>query len=375
MTDDLYDTDPLFTPLDLEPLMLPNRVLMSPMTRSRARQPGDVQGEMHARYYAQRASAGMIVTEATQVSPQGKGYIATPGIYSEEQVEGWRTVTTAVHANGGRIFAQLWHVGRISHVSFQPDDEAPLAPSAIRANAKTFTAGGLEDVSEPRALEIGEIKAVVDEFRRAAENAEAAGFDGVELHGGNGYLIDQFLRDGSNRRKDRFGGRISNRIKFPLQVVEALTDVWGPERVGVRISPLSGFNDMRDSDPTKLFSAFVTELDRIGVAFIDVVERAGEVAPGTPLTAEEDALASTLRDNFSNAYLANGSYDAALARERIDARQADGVFFGRPFLANPDLPERIRRGAELEEARHDTFYGGEAEGYLDYPTLSWLPVE
>jgi len=361
--------DPLFQPLSLGPLTLPHRVLMAPLTRSRASQPGDVPNEMNARYYAQRAGAGLIFSEATQVSPQGKGYAFTPGIHSEEQVAGWRLVTDAVHEKGGLIFLQLWHVGRISHPDLQPNGAPPVAPSAIRPRAQTYVSAesGMVDIPEPRPLEAHELPGVVEQFRLGAQNARNAGFDGVELHAANGYLIDQFLRDGTNRRTDAYGGSIENRLRLPLEVVAAIVDVWGPGRVGVRISPTGTFNDMSDSDPLATFTRFAERLDEHGLAYLEVVEQLFNQEEPDP--AQEE-LSRSLREAFSRVFISNGEYSPETARERIRNALTDAVTFGRAFLANPDLPERIRRGATLNEPDPSTFYGGNEEGYTDYPFLS-----
>ncbi len=360
-------TNPLFTPLRVGELELPNRILMSPMTRSRARQPGNVPTELNARYYAQRSSAGFIISEATQVSAEGQGYSYTPGLHSDEQVAGWQTVTEAVHANGGRILAQLWHVGRMSNVAFH-GGEPPVAPSAINANAQIFLDGNFAPTSTPRELATGEVQRVVDDFHRAAARAKQAGFDGVELHGANGYLIHQFLSDQANQRTDVYGGSVENRIRFAVEVVEAMVDVWGPGRVGVRLSPGFGMNGCGETDPLGLYGALVDELGRIGIAFIDVIEHFG---PPDKRPREPSELHRSLRSRFSGAYLANGGYLGDTARTAVEAGHADGIIFGSTFLANPDLPERIRRGAPLNQADHSTFYGGQAKGYIDYPSLSW----
>ena len=362
-------TDALFRSFRLGPLTLPNRVVMAPLTRARAAQPGDVPTAMNARYYAQRAGTGLIISEATQVSPQGKGYAFTPGIHSEEQVEGWRRVTSAVHEAGGRIHLQLWHVGRISRPELQPGGERPVAPSAIRPEgAKTFISSdsGMVDVLEPRALEADEIPGVVEQFRNGAENARRAGFDGVEIHAANGYLLDQFLRSGSNRRTDAYGGSVENRMRFPLMVVEAVTEVWGPGRTGIRVSPTGSFNDMRDDDPVATYGAFARQLQEAGIAYIEVVEDSfqGNHAAGRP-----ESVIEAIREGFRGAYIANGAYTADEARGRIEAGLADLVSFGRPAIANPDLAERFRLGAPLNDWDADTFYGGDERGYTDYPTL------
>ncbi|HEU4532680.1 MAG TPA: alkene reductase [Polyangiaceae bacterium] len=353
---------PLLRPFELGPLTLKNRVLMAPMTRSRAGA-GNVPSPSAVTYYVQRASAGLILTEATQVSPEGVGYINTPGIHSAEQVQGWRVITDAVHAAGGRIFLQLWHVGRISHVSLQPGRKAPVAPSAIAARGETFTPEGKLPFSPPRALELGEIAGVVAQFAHGARLAREAGFDGVELHGANGYLIDQFLRDGSNRRTDAYGGSVENRARFLLEVTEAVTQVWGPERVGVRLSPLVPFNDMADSDPAATFTYAARELSARRVGYLHVVEPLGGPAGAS-------RISPLLREQFRGPFVANGGYDALQAHEAIRRGEADLVSFGASFLANPDLPERFRRGATLNAPDPSTFYTGGDKGYLDYPALA-----
>ncbi|NVB41657.1 alkene reductase [Pseudenhygromyxa sp. WMMC2535] len=367
---DSYASDPLFRPLQLGSSSLPNRVLMSPMTRSRAEQPGDRPNELTARYYAQRASAGLIITEASQVSPQGKGYAYTPGIHDDEQVAGWRRVTDAVHANGGRIALQLWHVGRMSHVDFHAG-EAPVAPSAINANAQIFLGKeqGFAPTSTPRELTRAEIPSVVDQFRKGAEQAKAAGFDGVEIHAANGYLLQQFLSDSANHRSDDYGGSVAKRIRFAVEVAEAVTEVWGGERVGIRVSPgLGSMSGAEESDPVELYTALIDELTRVGLSYVDVIEFFGAPKDRPQQPSE---LHSLIRERFSGAYFANGGYLADSARRAITAGWADAVLFGSPFLANPDLPERFRRGAALNPPRQESFFGGDATGYTDYPSLDW----
>jgi len=366
--------DILFEPFALGDLRLPNRVLMSPLTRSRASQPGDVPNDMNVEYYRQRAGAGLIITEATQVSPQGKGYAFTPGIHSQAQIDGWRRVTDAVHKEGGRIILQLWHVGRISHPDLQPNGNAPVAPSAIKPEgAKTFISAdsGMVEIPTPRALALEEMPDIVEQFRQGAENAKRAGFDGVEVHAANGYLLDQFLRTGSNHRDDAYGGSLDNRLRLPLEVVEAVADVWGAERVGVRVSPTGSFNAMEDVEPVATFGAFASKLDNLGIAFIEVVEDSfqGNHASGRP-----DAVIEAIQKGFSRAYIGNGAYTAEEARERIAVGKTDLVTFGRPFIANPDLPERFRHGARLNEWDDSTFYGGDERGYIDYPSLAEQPA-
>jgi len=355
---------PLFQPLPLGPLTLPNRVLMAPLTRARSVQPGDVPQAMNATHYAQRASAGLIISEATQISGQGKGYAMTPGIHSAEQVTGWRLVTDAVHAAGGRIFCQLWHVGRISHVDLQPGGAAPVAPSAIRSSTQTYTSAesGLVDVSMPRALETDEISGIVEQYRAAAINAKDAGFDGVEIHGANGYLLDQFTRTGTNLRTDRYGGSLENRLRLPVEVAQAVAGVWGADRVGYRIAPTGTFNDMSDENPTETFTALAARLGAMGLVYLHVAEAfAGSV--------RDEAVMGAIRGAFPGVYIANGGYTGESANERIESGRADAVAFGELFIANPDLPERLRLGAPLNEPDRETFYGGDERGYNDYPFL------
>ncbi|MGQ0671588.1 MAG: alkene reductase [Hyphomicrobium sp.] len=355
----------LFTPLEMGDLTLANRIVLAPLTRNRALPDGDVPHDLNAEYYAQRASAGLLITEGSQVSPEGKGYITTPGIYSAAQVAGWRKVTGAVHAKGGRIFIQLWHVGRVSHTSLQEDGRAPVAPSAIRAMTKTFAGSGFIETSIPRALETAEIARIVGDYRRAAINAKAAGFDGVELHAANGYLIDQFLRDGSNTRTDAYGGSVENRTRFLGEVLAAITDVLPPSRVGVRFSPFSSANDISDSDPMITFGAAIARANDFGLGYLHLVE--GET--GGPRTLPPGADLAALRRLFKGAYMANNGYDRDMAIRATDRGDADLVAFGVPFIANPDLVDRLRLGAPLTPAHRETFYGGGAAGYTDYPTL------
>ena len=360
--------DILFEPFDLGDLRLRSRVVMAPLTRARAAQPGDVPTAMNAEYYRQRAGAGLIIAEATQVSPQGKGYAFTPGIHSQEQVEGWRLVTDAVHSAGGRIFLQLWHVGRISRPELQPDGATPVAPSAIKPEgAMTFISAdsGMVEIMDPRALRADELPGVVEQFRQGAQNAKLAGFDGVEIHAANGYLLDQFLRTRSNRRTDEYGGSVENRLRFPMMVVEAVVDVWGGERTGIRVSPTGSFNDMADEDPVSTYAAFARRLNDAGITFIEVVEDSfqGNLAQGRP-----EEVIDAIRANFHQTYIGNGAYTAEEARRRLGEGRCDLVSFGRPFISNPDLPDRFRQGTALNEWDESTFYGGDAKGYTDYPT-------
>jgi N-ethylmaleimide reductase len=357
-------TTDLFQPVRLGPYELPNRVVMAPLTRSRAGA-GDVPGPLNALYYAQRASAGLIISEATQITGQGKGYAFTPGIETAAQVAGWRLVTRAVHEAGGRIFLQMWHVGRISHPSLQPGGGLPVAPSAVRPEGQAFTEAGFQPFVTPRALETDEIAGVVEDYRRATANALEAGFDGVEIHAANGYLIDQFLRDRTNRRTDRYGGSLENRTRFLAEVVAAVVSVAGGERTGIRFSPISPANDIADSDPRPLFLAAVERLNPHHLAYMHVVEGATqgprEVPGGFDL--------GELRQAFNGPYMANNGYDLELAQATLAAGRADLIAFGRAFIANPDLVARLRHGLPLAEPDRATFYGGDAHGYTDYPAL------
>ncbi len=357
-------TEKLFTPVELGALALPNRVLMAPLTRNRATPPGDVPNAMNATYYSQRASAGLIISEATQISPEGKGYIDTPGIYSDEQVAGWRHVTDAVHEAGGRIVAQLWHVGRVSHISLQPDQQQPVAPSAIRADAKTFTSTGFTETSEPRALKTDEIARVVEDYANAARNAMAAGFDGIEVHAANGYLIDQFMRDGSNKREDDYGGPLENRLRFLREVVQSVTSAMDADRIGIRMAPFSTGNGISDSDPMTTFSAAIDALNPFGLAYLHMIE--GQIRT---TDAAGRAEVAELRKVLKGAYVANNGYDREMAIEAVASGAVDAVAFGRDFIANPDLPKRLELGAPLNEQDRDTFYGGQDHGYTDYPFL------
>src|SRR6202012_4181378 len=343
---------------------LPNRRVMAPLTRNRAIPPGMVPSPLAAEYYGQRASAGLLISEATQVSQQGQGYQDTPGIYAKEQIAGWRKVTDRVHARGVLIFLQAWHVGRISHTTLQPNGGAPVAPSAIRAKGKTFVGGTFADVSEPRALELSEIPGIIDSFKKGAANAIAAGFDGVEIHGANGYLLDQFAKDGTNKRTDAYGGSIENRAKLMLEVSKAVVAEVGAERTGIRISPVTPANDISDSNPQPLYDHIVDGLDALKLVYIHVVEG----ATGGPRDIAPFDYAS-LRKRFKRAYIANNGYDFALATKVLAANEADLIAFGKPFISNPDLVERLKRGAPLNEWDKATFYGGGAKGYTDYPAL------
>ena len=349
----------LFDPLAIGDLVLPNRVVLAPLTRSRA---GDsrVPNALMAEYYVQRASAGLILTEATSISPQGVGYVGTPGIWSKDHVEGWKDVTKAVHDAGGRIFLQLWHVGRISDPFFH--DGAPtVGPSAIAPKGHVSLLRPQRPFTTPRPLETGELAGVVEAYRQASENAQAAGFDGVELHGANGYLLDQFLQDSSNQRTDQYGGSIENRARLLLEATDAAISVWGPDRVGMHLAPRADAHDMGDSDLEAVFTYAARELGKRKIGFIAAREYA---AP--------DSLGAKLKAAFGGVYIANEKFTGETAQEALDAGWADAVAFGVPFLSNPDLPERLRTGAPLNAPRFDTFYVPGAEGYTDYPTLAQL---
>ncbi|MCK1715966.1 MULTISPECIES: alkene reductase [unclassified Bradyrhizobium] len=357
----------LFAPLKLGRYTLSHRVVMAPLTRMRAAVPGNLPTELGAEYYSQRASAGgLIVTEASQVTPSGQGYPATPGIHSAEQIAGWKKITNAVHAKGGVIFMQLWHVGRVSHTSFQPDGALPVAPSAISPAGKSFTPSfQMVPFETPRALEIGEIPGIIEAYREGARNALAAGFDGVELHGANGYLIEQFLHSKANHRRDAYGGSVENRSRLLMDVMTALVDVWGADRVGVRLSPFGTFNDVGDADPIGLYSHILSRLAPLNIAYVHMIEArdtdAGEA--GAPLAIND------LRRFWSGTLILAGGFIGPSADAAIRAGQGDAVAFGRHFIANPDLPRRLQLGAALNPYNRATFAGGGAAGYTDYPVL------
>jgi N-ethylmaleimide reductase len=365
----------LFDPIQVGRLRLPNRIVMAPLTRNRA--PGAVPTPLMAEYYAQRATAGLLITEATAISAQGQGYAHVPGLYSTEQLDGWRRVTDAVHERGGRIACQLWHVGRVSHVDLQPDGQKPVAPSPITAKTKTFLihadgTGGFVPTSEPRALDASEIPGIVHDFRHAARHAvTTAGFDGVEVHGANGYLLDQFLKTGANKRSDDYGGSIENRARLLLEVMRAVAQEIGGDRVGVRLSPVTPANDIVDDDPQPLFDYVMRELAPLDLAYVHVIEG----ATGGPREVEGRpfdwrAMRHAYQDaGGEGAWMGNNSYDAQLAERAVAQGEADLVAFGRLYIANPDLVERLRRKAGLNEPDRVTFYGGGAKGYTDYPFL------
>jgi N-ethylmaleimide reductase len=361
----------LFEPVRLGSYRLANRIVMAPLTRSRAGEDG-VPTPLMAEYYAQRASAGLIVAEGTNVSAQGRGYALTPGLFTGEQVQGWRPITFAVHAQGGRIFPQLWHVGRMSHPSLQPGGALPVAPSAIRPEATSFTSAGFKPCVTPRALATSEIPAIVEQYRQAAHNALLAQFDGVEIHAANGYLLEQFLRDSTNKRTDAYGGSRENRARLLLEVAQAVVEECGGERVGIRLSPLNRGNGADlDSDPAGTYGYVVERLNAFGLAYIHVIEGATqgprEVPGGFDL--------QVLRRAFNGLYMANNGYDLDLALQARQRNLADLIAFGRLYIANPDLVERLRSSAPLNVPERETFFGGGARGYTDYPTLSFRSVK
>ena len=353
----------LFSKEKLGDITLPHRIVMAPLTRSRSSQPGDIPNDMNVEYYKQRSTAALIITEATQISPQGKGYAFTPGIHSKAQIQGWKKITDKVHEHHGRIFMQLWHVGRVSHSSLQLGNAIPVAPSAIAVDeGQAFTYEGMKDFETPRALELNELPDIVEQYRLAAINAKQAGFDGVEIHAANGYLLDQFLKDGTNKREDIYGGSIENRTRLVLDVAKVVTDVWGGSRVGIRISPTGTFNSMAESKPQILFNHLVEKLNQFNLAYLHVVEDfAGSASDGFDF--------NVLRQIFNGAYMANGNYTGESAELSLNNHHSDFVAFGVPFIANPDFPERLRQGADLNQADPNTFYGGDAKGYIDYPSL------
>lgn len=355
----------LFSPITLGTISLKNRIVMAPLTRSRAPKDSGAPQAMNVTYYEQRATAGLIITEATPISPMGHGYPFLPGIYTDEQVAGWKKVVDAVHAKGGKMILQLWHVGRISHPSLLPNNVLPVAPSAIKPAGQLYTYEGMVDFVEPRALDASELPNIVADYVHATKCALAAGFDGVEIHAANGYLLDQFLRDGTNKREDNYGGSIENRARLLMEVTAAVVAVAGSDKVGVRISPVNPFNDIEDSSPQALFNYVADSLNQFNLAYLHVVEGgigdAGE-------TGSFDFVA--LRKHFSNAYMANLGYDKARGNAAIASGQADVIAYGVPFIANPDLVERYRTDAPLNVADEASFYGGNEKGYTDYPFLA-----
>ena len=359
-------TPNLFTPIELGPLDLPNRIFMAPLTRCRAGE-DNIPTALNAEYYAQRASAGLIISEATSVTPRGYGYPNTPGIHTEDQVAGWKKVTEAVHAKGGHIYLQLWNVGRISHTAFQPHGELPIAPSAIQPKGKIFTGTGMEDYPTPRALSTKEIPVIINEYVHGAFLAKAAGFDGVEIHNANGYLLDQFLRDGTNQRTDLYGGSLQNRARLTIEVTEAVVGVWGADRVGIRFSPSGVFNDMHDSNPLETFSYVLGELNRFGLSYAHITQvTAQDIAHG----AKTGIGPRELRSSWKGKIVSAGGFTLELGNAALSEGWADAIAFGVPFIANPDLPERFKTGASLNVPEESSFYGGGELGYTDYPFLA-----
>lgn len=348
----------LFDPIKIGAFELPNRIIMAPLTRARAIGEGRVPNALMAEYYAQRASAGLILSEATSVTPMGVGYADTPGIWSDAQVEGWKQVTDAVHAAGGRIVMQLWHVGRISDPMFL-DGAAPVAPSAIKPAGSVSLVRPKREYATPRALETHEIADIVAAYRKGAENAKKAGFDGVEIHGANGYLLDQFLQDSTNRRSDQYGGSIENRARLMLEVTDACIDVWGADRVGMHLAPRRDAHDMGDATPAETFGYVARELGKRGIAFIFAREAVGE-----------DSLGPLLKREFGGPFIANEKMSVETAEQLLSAGKADAIAFGLWFIANPDLPQRLKAGAALNPLRSEVIYGQTGEGYTDYPALS-----
>ena len=355
----------LFSPLRLGPYELAHRVIMPPLTRMRAGI-GNVPHELAPEYYGQRAtSGGLVIAEATQVTPFGQGYPATPGIHSPQQVEGWRKVTDAVHAKGGLIFLQLWHTGRSSHTSFQPNGALPVAPSAIAITGQKSLTPEWKQVpyETPRALELHEIPEIIAAYREGARNAMAAGFDGVEIHGANGYLLEQFLHNRTNKRTDAYGGSVENRARLLIEVTEAASEVFGPDRVGVRLSPFGTYNDVGDSDPIGLYSYVLSRLSELDIAYLSLIE----ARPGAGMEIDAPQAIGQLRPFWPKTLILAGGFTAETADEAIRSGQADAVGFGRQFIANPDLPLRLKSGAPLNPYNRATFYGGGAVGYVDYP--------
>ena len=356
----------LFEPLALGPVTTANRVLMAPLTRMRATAPGDVPNQLMSQYYVQRASAGLLISEGTQISPEGKGYMDTPGIHSEEQVAGWREITDAVHAAGGLIAAQLWHVGRVSHESFH-DGALPVSASALPYRNRTSVRGDdgnpvRVNCPTPRALELDEMPRVLEDYRRATLNARAAGFDLVEIHGAHGYLLHQFLAADSNQRTDSYGGSLANRARLMLEVVDAVSDAWSSDRVGIRISPIGSFNGTEDPQGAESGLYVAAELGRRDLAFLHLSEP--DWAGGPSL---DDDFRAALRDAFPGPIVGAGNYDADKATRLLDAGLIDAAAFGRSFIANPDLPRRLAEGLPLNPSRPESFYGGDEAGYTDYP--------
>jgi N-ethylmaleimide reductase len=355
----------LFTPLQLGANSLKNRIVMAPMTRARAN-PDRSPNALMAEYYAQRASAGLIIAEATQISEQAAGAIATPGIHSSDHVKGWRLVTDAVHSRGGKIFLQLWHTGRASHPEFQPDGAIPVSASAVKPAGELYTPSGKQPFVTPRPLEIAEIPGIIQTYVDATKRAQDAGFDGVEIHAANGYLIDQFLRDGVNQRSDIYGGSIENRLRLMLEVTTAVVQAWNADRIGLRLSPKNPYLDMRDSNPNPLFIAAAAALNPFSLAYLHVAEG----LPGQFLAGEGELATPYIRQIYQGLLMVNGGYDAIQGNAAVQSGDADLVAYGVPFIANPDLPERLQLDAALNTPDPTTFYSPGSQGYTDYPFLA-----
>ena len=354
----------LFSPLKIGDLILKNRMVMAPLTRNRAGD-GLSPTEMNVTYYQQRASAGLIISEGSQIADDALGYPLTPGIHSAEQVKGWRKVTDAVHREDGLIFMQLWHCGRVSHSSMLPNGMKPLAPSAIKPAGEVFTYEGMKPYETPQAIETEDIPRIIEQYRHAACCAVEAGFDGVEIHAANGYLLDQFLRDGTNHRDDQYGGSIENRARLILEVTAAVCEIWDPKKVGIRLSPLQPFNDLYDSDPEATFSYMVKALNQFGLGYLHITEMGAE----TPGVAGPYFDVNSLRNLWNGIYMTNSNYDKTSADNAIRDGKADLISFGKLFIANPDLPERFAANAPLNEPDPESFYGGNEKGYIDYPFM------
>lgn len=365
--------DALFNPISFGPIESPNRIFMAPLTRSRASMPGNVPNDIMADYYAQRAGSGLIIAEATPVSPRGHGYYATPGVHTDAQEAGWKKVTDAVHAKGGRIVLQLWHVGRVSHSALQPGNEPPVSSTDVVSQSKTYIDETYErhDNTPPRMLETDEIPEVVREFADATSRAKRAGFDGVEIHGANTYLLDQFTRDGVNKRTDNYGGSLTNRLRLPLEVARAVVDAWGDAgAVGYRISPLSEHADVLDSDPQQTFSTLAAELAQLGLGYLHAVETWDREKLDERVTATIPHIADAFRSNGKGIYVANGDYSPEQGERAVDSGWADAIAFGRLWIPNPDLDQRIKLGGPYREPDQSTFYGGGAEGYSDFEPMN-----
>jgi len=360
----------MFTPVKLGSITLKNRLVMAPLTRMRAIA-GDVPNPLAKIYYAQRASAGLIISEATQISPLGMGYPATPGIYSPEQTSAWKEIVDAVHAKGGSIVAQLWHVGRISHSSLHPEQGVPEAPSAIAATGQTYGADWkLHDYETPKAMTLDDIARLLKEYEAAAKNAKSAGFDGIEIHSANGYLLDQFLQDKTNQRNDQYGGSIENRLRLLGEVIDAVCKVFPSNRVGVRLSPYGTFNDMADSDPVALFTAAIHQLNTYNLAYVHMIEPRSTSAGGGDQVYEDAPITSELfRKAYQGKFITAGGYDQAMGEKVLEENLADAVAYGRLYISNPDLAERFQKNASLNPYNRATFYGGQEVGYTDYPIL------